>query len=141
MSKALILIIDHSRETRIMYGDYLRYHGYAVAEAADAEEGMRQAGALQPDLIVTELFDEPSWIRAIRLVGSSGSAREIAIIACSTQLDSALPWAPHGMEVDSALAKPTTPRTLLQEVDRLLRRAHGDAVAGCHRQYLSAAGG
>jgi DNA-binding response OmpR family regulator len=131
MAKALILIIDESRDTRTMYADYFRYHGYAVAEAANGMEGARISREIQPDLIVTELTGEVDWLRAIRVVGHNGTARETAVIACSTVIDPCRPWLPHGVDIDAALAKPASPRTLLHEVEHLLgRRSLQLAAAG-----------
>lgn len=120
MDTALILIIDESEDTRAMYGDYFRYHGYAVAEAADGAEALRLYYRLQPDLIVTELSDEPEWIRAIRTMRGQGGGRKTATIACSTTIDATWPYAPPGVDVDMALAKPTSPRTLLLQAQHLL---------------------
>jgi CheY-like chemotaxis protein len=123
MHRALILIIDPSRETRTIYADYFRHYGYAVAEAADGDEGAELARSLRPNLIVTELSEEEDWVRAIRVVREDGTTRETAIIACSSLIEASWPCAPAGVQVDSALPKPTSPRTLLGEVQRLL--AHG----------------
>ncbi|HSJ26177.1 MAG TPA: hypothetical protein VK929_15975 [Longimicrobiales bacterium] len=120
MQKALILIVDQSSATRAMYADYLRYHGYGVAEASTSAEGMRLSHSLRPDLVVTELPADHEWVQAIRVLGRDGAARETAIIACSTQIDPRWPYVPEGVDVDRALPKPTSPRTLLDEVMRLL---------------------
>lgn len=120
MEKALILIIDKSPATRSMYADCFRYYGYAVAEAADGVEGVRLFNELQPDLIVTELSDEPEWIQAIQALRWSDAGRETALIACSTRIDRSWPFPPAGVDVDVALAKPTSPHALLQEAEQLL---------------------
>jgi hypothetical protein len=44
----------------------------------------------------------------------------VAIIACSTSIEAGWPHPPAGVEVDSALAKPVTPRELLLEAEHLL---------------------
>lgn len=120
MKSPLILIIDSSRETRTMYADYFRYHGFTVAEAADGTEGGRFCREQRPDLIVTELYNEGDWLQAIRVVRDDGSAPQTAIVACSTLIDSSKPCAPAGLGIDSAMGKPTSPRSLLAEVQRLL---------------------
>jgi CheY-like chemotaxis protein len=128
MHKALILIIDQSSATRAMYADYLRHHGYDVAEAADSAEGFQLSVALHPDLVVTELPADHEWVQAIRVVGRNGAARETAIIACSTHIDPRWPYMPEGVDVDRALPKPTSPRTLLYEVERLLGHDQASVV-------------
>lgn len=122
MQNALILIIDTSPETRSMYAEYFRYHGYSVAEAADASEGVRLFQKLQPNLVVTELSDEAEWLQAIRILRWPETGGRTAVIACSTWIDPKWPVVPPGIDVDVALAKPTSPRTLLLEAEQLLAR-------------------
>jgi CheY-like chemotaxis protein len=120
MERALILIIDPSEETRAMYGDYFRYHGYEVVEAADGADGVRAARELKPDLVVTELSIAPDRIRELRTIRTGPRGRRPATIACSTSLDPSWPFAPAGVEVDMALAKPISPRALLLHAQYLL---------------------
>jgi CheY-like chemotaxis protein len=122
MERALILIIDQSPETRAMYADIFRHYGYTVAEAADSAEGVRLFHELRPDLIVTELSNEPEWVRALRAVRDDANGPRPATIACSTSIDPHWPCAPPGIDVDLALPKPTSPRKLLTEAQQLLAR-------------------
>lgn len=119
MPKALILIIDESEVTRAMYGDYFRHHGFAVAEAANGTEGLRLFRQRRPDLIVTELSDRPEWMQSIRSIRAL-AGRRTAMIACSTTIDATWPVAPPGLDVDVALAKPISPRALLDQAQHLL---------------------
>jgi CheY-like chemotaxis protein len=118
--KALILIIDQSSDTRAMYADCFRHHGYAVAEAADSHEGLALSRSLRPDLIVTELSTEHEWVQAIRVIRGNGVAGETAIIACSSSIEPSWPCVPEGIDVDRALPKPTSPSTLLMAAEQLL---------------------
>jgi DNA-binding response OmpR family regulator len=122
MQKARILIIDASAETRSMYADYFRYHGYRVAVAADGAEGVRVSAALRPDLVVTELSGDREWIEALRTLRRPGSGRTTPVITCSTMIDRHWPFAPAWMDVDVALPKPISPRALLLEAQQLLAR-------------------
>lgn len=124
MDRTLILLIDASGDTRAMYGDYFRYHGYAVAEAADGPEGLRLFRTLRPDLVVTELSDDPDWMRAIRTICGVGARRTTATIACSTTIDATWPLAPPSLDVDLALPKPISPRNLLLHAQHLLDARH-----------------
>lgn len=120
MQNALILIIDQSSATRQMYADYLRHHGYRVVGASDSAEGLRLSRSMRPELIVTELAADREWIQAIQVMKRNGTARETAIIACSTFIDPRWPCVPDDVAVDRALPKPTAPRDLLREIERLL---------------------
>jgi CheY-like chemotaxis protein len=121
MDHRLILIIDESEHTRAMYGDYFRYHGHAVAEAADGMEGLRLFQELQPDLVVTELSEDPVWMWSIGQIRRSGEGSKPAMIACSTMIDSGCPFGPPGVDVDLAVAKPISPRALLLHAYQVLR--------------------
>jgi DNA-binding response OmpR family regulator len=128
MHKALILIIDESDVTRAMYGDYFRHHGFAVVEAASGTEGLRLFRQRRPDLIVTELSDRPEWMQSIRSIRALGG-RNTGMIACSTTIDATWPVAPPGLDVDVALAKPTSPRALLDQARHLLGSLGHEASA------------
>lgn len=129
METGLILILDASAETRAMYAHWLRHHGYAVAEAADGEEALRVSARRRPDLVVTELSGDAEWILAIQTLRWTGTDRATPMIACSTIIDPRWPFAPAGLDVDLALPKPTSPRTLLREARRLLARRTAGAAA------------
>jgi CheY-like chemotaxis protein len=120
MNKGLILIIDQSPETRAMYGDYFRHHGYGVAEAADGQEGIRLVRELKPDLVVTELSGDEGWLDAIRTIANDSPDERPALIACSTRIDASWPYAPPGLAVDMAVPKPITPRSLLEQARQVL---------------------
>ncbi len=51
-----ILVVDDDRLIRQMARDVLRIAGFAVAEAADGPDGLAQAAALHPDLILLDLM-------------------------------------------------------------------------------------
>ena len=54
-SAPLVLIVDDFEDNREMYAQYLRFHGYDVAEADNGQEALRQATGLHPDVIVMDL--------------------------------------------------------------------------------------
>jgi two-component system, OmpR family, response regulator len=128
MTPALILIVDNSPETRNMYGDYFRFHGYSVAEAASGPEGAALTAELHPDLIVTELSPDSAWTEALWAMRAGSRGEPTPIIACSTSIEEAWPCAPAC--VDVALAKPTSPRDLLEQARQLLGRGALTLVAG-----------
>jgi DNA-binding response OmpR family regulator len=130
MSKGTILLLDPCDATRSMYGDYLRFHGYAVAEGADGAEGLRMAGELWPDVLVTEL--RLPFIDGIELIRSVRYREPVpftGVIVCATVIDSVWPDAPADARPDTALAKPVAPRTLLLEVQRLVERRFATALS------------
>lgn len=128
MARALILIIDPSPETRAMYGDCFRHHDFTVMEAAEGGEGVRLLPVLEPDLVVTELTEEPKEFRALNTLRWPRPGRETAMILCSVRIDPRWPHAPHGIDVDVVLPKPLSPRALLLEAEHLLIRRSGGRI-------------
>jgi DNA-binding response OmpR family regulator len=129
MQRALVLIVDASRATRDMYADFLRHHGYEVAEAGDCTEGVRVFRALRPDVVVTELTGGPESAEAISEMRAATPAGESLLIACSTYVEQHRPSLAE-IGLDAALPKPTSPRALLREIEWLLaQRQARSAVA------------
>lgn len=126
MPKALIFVIDPSSETRTMYADYLRHHGYDVAEAMDGPAGVALHAERRPDAVVTELSDQPSWKEAIRMLRWPEPGRETPIVACSSRIDPDWPFAPIWVDVDMALPKPAPPSAVLRAVQQVLARRSTD---------------
>jgi DNA-binding response OmpR family regulator len=119
MNPVLVLIIDNSHDTRAIYADYFRHHGFAVAEAATGPEGAALFEQLRPALVITELSASPEWMDALWAIRSGRGATPI--LACSTQIERSAPWGPPC--VDAALAKPASPRALLEQARALLAGA------------------
>ena len=115
------LVIDDYDDTRELYAFVLQLDGYIVAQARDGRDGLQQARALVPDIIITDLTMPimGGW-ETIRRLRADPRTRHIPIIACSgldvrRRMDGAAP--------DAVLAKPCPLDMLLAEVRRLLQRA------------------
>jgi len=54
--KSHILIVDDSEDEQDLYASYLTRQGFRVSKAHDGEEGLDKALALEPDLIVLDLW-------------------------------------------------------------------------------------
>lgn len=52
----LVLVVDDEAANRLLLRTILEYGGYRVAEAADAEQGLREARKRSPDLVIVDLF-------------------------------------------------------------------------------------
>ncbi len=128
MRNAPILLIDPSAATRSMYGDCFRHHGHVVVEAENAEDGLRLFARFEPALVVTEVYDDPVWVDAIRTMAALVPGQRTPTILCSTSIDPFRPTPPAGVHADMALAKPVSPRHLLMQASTLLR-AHGVTAA------------
>jgi CheY-like chemotaxis protein len=77
----LILIADDNRDTREMYGQYLKMVGYRVETAEDGNEAIRKARALRPDIIVMDLqMPKLDGWAAIRELQSRAETAAIPVI-------------------------------------------------------------
>jgi two-component system, cell cycle response regulator DivK len=119
--RRLALVIDDSTDTRELYALVLELDGYVVAQARDGQDGLQQARALIPDIIITDLTMPimDGW-ETIRRLRADPRTQHIPIIACSghdarNRMDGSRP--------DAVLAKPCPIDRLLAEVRRLLQRA------------------
>jgi len=59
----LVLIIDDDSVTRRLFSTWLTEEGYSIAEASNADEGLKQAGVLLPDIIILDILmpDKDGW--------------------------------------------------------------------------------
>ena len=120
-SRPLALIADDHVDTRKMYALFLRAEGLAVEEACDGDEAFRQAAALRPDVIATDLYlpgaTGPNMCQRLK---TQDTTREIPVIVVTG-------WVLPG-QVEEAMAsgcvsvllKPCLPTELLAEIRRVL---------------------
>jgi two-component system cell cycle response regulator DivK len=70
-----VLIVEDNFDNRTIYAEILRFAGYRVLEAANGEEGVRQALEHTPDLILMDLsmpvLDGWGAIRQLRALRST----------------------------------------------------------------------
>lgn len=79
---AHILLIDDDELFRAMLAQMLSQEAHRVTQAADGAEGLRLAGQVKPDLIITDiLMPNKDGMETIIALSESGSA--IPIIAIS----------------------------------------------------------
>jgi DNA-binding response OmpR family regulator len=132
-----ILVVDDAPELTLFLERVLTQEGYEVAVANDAQEGLRQAYAFRPDLVVLDVMmpGMDGWHVLSRL-------REISDVPVImlTALDS-----PHnkvqGLDTgaDDYVTKPFATKELKARVRAVLRRASLPASNGDH--VLSFGGG
>ncbi|WP_374379806.1 response regulator transcription factor [Dongia sp.] len=110
------LVIDDDPLVRDLTAEILRRAGYSVYLAADGIDGMAQARALRPSLVITDIFmpqqdgievlrqvkREMPGTRVVALSGGSPLLPRLDILTVATKLGA-----------DAVLAKPFTPTELL----------------------------
>ena len=121
-----ILIIEDDPDTARLVGLYLQREGHRVLSASDGVDGLRQARAAKPDLIVLDLM----------LPGMSGmdicrelreeSAVPIVMLTARVEETDMIGGLDAG--ADDYITKPFSPRVLVARVKAVLRRTARDAL-------------
>jgi CheY-like chemotaxis protein len=66
----LVLVVDDDSANRLLLRTILEYGGYTVAEAADAEQGLRETRERLPDLVIVDLYmptmNGVAFVKALR---------------------------------------------------------------------------
>ena len=113
-----VLLVEDNDDNRIIYATALRFAGYEVIEAVTGTEGVQQARAVKPDLILMDIsVPELDGWEATAILKADPGTRHITILAVTAH---ALPGDRErslAAGCDGYLAKPITPAALLREVD------------------------
>lgn len=120
---ALILVVEDDPRSRRLVHDLLEHAGYAIAEAASGEEGVRLALERLPSLIVMDVrLPGMDGIAALKELRGSASCRAIPVIAVTA---SAMPGDRAEITAagfDACEEKPIDVQRLLATVRALLAR-------------------
>ena len=148
---AKILIIEDDPDTARLVGLYLQREGHRVLSASDGADGLRQARASKPDLVVLDLM----------LPGMSGmdicrelrSESTIPIVMLTARVEEADMLGGLESGADDYVTKPFSPRVLVARIKAVLRRtarealehgpeeiSHGDLTLDLKRRSVSMAG-
>jgi CheY-like chemotaxis protein/CO dehydrogenase nickel-insertion accessory protein CooC1 len=119
-----ILIIDDDVDTLKLVGMMLQKQGYRIIASANGEQGLMQAEAENPDLILLDVMmpDMDGFEVAKRLRANSNMANTpILMFTAKTQLDDKVTGFEAG--ADDYLTKPTHPTELSAHIKALLARS------------------
>lgn len=119
----LVLIADDDLETCDLYGSYLKVVGYRVETAADGYQAFLKARALQPRVIVMDLFMPrmDGW-RALDELRKDPKTKTIPVIVLTGHdFKSLLKPAALAVGATSYLTKPCRPDRLAIEIGERLR--------------------
>ena len=110
---AKVLVVDDDPDIRAVIMEALRVAGHEVSSAANGREGIHQALAIQPDLIIIDLFmPEQEGLETIRKL--SQQIPHVAILAISGRSVASSPMLTVALELGAAnvLEKPFDAMTL-----------------------------
>ena len=118
----LVLIVDDDARLREFVRDSLERDGYAVREAASAEEGLAALEHEAPDLILLDVkMPQVDGWAMLRRVREKHGVEAIPVIMFSGKVDerSAPEAAEHGAQ--AFIGKPFEPQKLIESTKQLLR--------------------
>ena len=119
-----VLLVDDDIHNQTIFETVLRHSGFAVRQAGNGEEALREARTHHPDLILMDLSIPviDGW-ECTRQLKADETTRSIIILALTAH-------AMHGDEeralaagCDGYLSKPISPRKLVEEVKTRLHVA------------------
>ncbi len=117
-----ILIVDDRWENRSVIANLLEPLGFAIFEASNGQEGLDQAVAVQPDLIITDLrmpvMDGFALTKALR---QSDELQDVVIIASSASVSSAHQQYALDAGCNDFLPKPVQAEELLEQLKHHLQ--------------------
>jgi DNA-binding response OmpR family regulator len=126
-----ILIIEDEPDMALGLRDNFEFEGYAVSVARDGEEGLNQALAEKPDLIILDvMLPRMSGLDVCRqLRGRNVDAPIIMLTARGQEMDKVI-----GLETgaDDYVTKPFSLRELLARVRAILRRQARRSIEAYH---------
>ena len=107
------LVVDDSAGARRRMATLLRLGGWRVHEAVGMEAAVREAAALDPDLVVTDMTmrrgNGPALLRALRQIGCT--ARFLAV---SSEMTPDVRARAAAADAAACLPKPVDPRLLVE---------------------------
>jgi two-component system phosphate regulon response regulator PhoB len=118
-----ILVIEDEKALADVLGYNLRREGYDVTLAYDGQEGLKQASAKLPDLIVLDLMlPTISGTEVLRELRSSDRTREIPVIILTAKAEEADQVVGFTLGADDYVTKPFSVKVLIQRIKAVKRR-------------------
>lgn len=118
---ALILLVENHDDTLEMYRDWFTFRGYRVACSRSADDALRLAVELHPDIITTELAlacsDGCDLCEALHTDARTRGIPVVAITSWATDDD--LRRA-RQLGCDAVLVKPVLPEVITEQLQRVL---------------------
>ncbi|WP_067775543.1 hybrid sensor histidine kinase/response regulator [Nostoc sp. NIES-3756] len=139
-----ILIVDDVWENRSVFANLLTPLGFKLIEASDGHEGLDQAKACQPDLIITDLaMPEIDGFQMTQILRSQTEFQNTVIIASSASVSNFTRQQSQEAGCNDFLAKPINTEELFNILQRYLllnwsyaSQDHSLAKTYCHLEEI-----
>jgi len=120
-TEPLVLVVDDFADAREMYGEYLRFSGFRVAEAENGAEAIDKARRLKPDLIVMDLSMPlvDGW-EATRRLKADTTTKGIPVVALTGHVMVGHSVSAKSAGCDAVITKPCLPHDLIKEIRKVI---------------------
>ena len=118
-----VLVIDDDEINLQVAGDILKMGGYGLYQALSAEEGLRIARKMRPDLILMDLaMPDMDGIEASHILKSDAETAHIPIIACTAHVTQETRDRAFQAGCDAFVSRPIEPKKLLMQIAKILEK-------------------
>ena len=127
MTGNTILIIEDNLMNLELAADLLESHGFVVASALTAEEGLRCARALQPDLVLMD-FSLPGMdgLSATRNLKADPATRHLIVVGLTANAMKGDEQTALAAGCDGYLTKPIDTHSFIGAVTKFIASANGN---------------
>jgi two-component system cell cycle response regulator DivK len=123
MANELILIVEDNEKNLKLVRDVLQFRGYQTLEATTGEDGVRQARARTPDLILMDIqLPGMDGITALKLLRQDPATRGIRVMAVTASAMTQDRQTILAAGFDAYQSKPINVKGFLEAVQELLAR-------------------
>jgi CheY-like chemotaxis protein len=121
IERSRVLLVDDNADTREMYGEYLKFCGFDVIEAANGIEALQQALESAPGIILMDMSMPvmDGW-EATRRLKSDHRTAGIPIVALTSHALAGVSAGAMQAGCDAVLTKPCLPQDLVKEIRKIL---------------------
>jgi CheY-like chemotaxis protein len=117
----LVLVVDDFADAREMYGEYLKFCGFRVAEAQNGVEAIDKAKRMKPDLILMDLSMPvvDGW-EATRRLKADSTTKGIPVVALTGHAMAGHSESAKSAGCDVVITKPCLPHDLIKEIKKVI---------------------
>jgi DNA-binding response OmpR family regulator len=116
--KKTVLAVDDEKEILKLYDTFLKYKGYRVKTAMNAEACLREMRHGIPDILLLDInMPEVSGLQLLEMIRSHPSGKNVPIIIISARGDEATIEQAVKLGCDNYLIKPFTMKELARRID------------------------
>lgn len=128
MSKENILVVEDEEDIQELVRYNLAKEGYPVATVDSGEEGLKQARAKRPDLIILDLMlPGMDGLEVCKLLKNEPKTQHIPIVMLTAKGEESDVVSGLELGADDYITKPFSPKVLIARIRAVLRRRVSEA--------------